>query len=706
MEVKSEDQRDTTLYFDINAIEEFLSQLSLTSVKLGNHIMIMRNSFDVIISEEPYMALLFLFDIEHGLFLARIWNQTVASGKLWNIDQFMSACKSHFCGGRPCIGSPMSESQQSELHYIVLNIPLPRKFSKQCHKVLGDNDTEPGTASCKACMNFDKSKSSEVVRGVSKEDIIGESDFGVEEVISGIKREDDFEEVSACLSANESCFDMDEVNNVESTKNEEDFLDVSVHSSQDDIPPAHGVMPGGGFKRDSKIQQKTKQILNDSLKTKIRLGGEELEMRDKAILIFNNSIEKSHREREKLEAEEKGLTSVDDSLRKRKKWSCLWCGKVLFQTTAEHHKKRQHFWGVFRCHLCDLEFFFARDLMNHFNLEGHTLVKSVTCPACKDIILVEDIENHYKSCVLKNEKHVTCEFCSEQMPHNSSKIHKHMQRKHFLGDFKCPVCCIGADFAQDLVSHMEETGHSMQNWLIKCPMCKEQFPQDQLNEHVQSCFTSFYNNIKNTKRKLEVKKKKLEVKKENAVCPDCGKTYKSKYELNKHIKYEHPAPGESAPAPLPCHVCGKMFKCRNYLQQHIRNVHDGRSKMPHTCSVCKKIFPTRDRMLYHKAKDHTDATGPFLCAQCGYTGDSLRNLKRHYKVHEEAKFKCSFCEMTLKSRSSLAAHEREHTGERPFKCDVCRNGYKSKSALAFHRRCVHTILAPGQAPYVRGKRKT
>ena len=124
--------------------------------------------------------------------------------------------------------------------------------------------------------------------------------------------------------------------------------------------------------------------------------------------------------------------------------------------------------------------------------------------------------------------------------------------------------------------------------------------------------------------------------------------------------------------------------------------------MPHTCSICNKIFPTQSRMQNHKAKDHT---GTFLCTKCGFTCERKNSLKIHSIVHEEAQFKCSFCEMKLKSKPSLIAHERGHTGERPFKCDICGNGFKSNCVLATPRKHVHKILTPRQTPTEKRKQR-
>ena len=62
--------------------------------------------------------------------------------------------------------------------------------------------------------------------------------------------------------------------------------------------------------------------------------------------------------------------------------------------------------------------------------------------------------------------------------------------------------------------------------------------------------------------------------------------------------------------------------------------------------------------------------------------------------HIDSTFESSYCEIMLKTKQTLIAHEWEHTGEKPYKCDVCGNAYKSTSVLLTHRQGVHKIFGP------------
>ena len=68
------------------------------------------------------------------------------------------------------------------------------------------------------------------------------------------------------------------------------------------------------------------------------------------------------------------------------------------------------------------------------------------------------------------------------------------------------------------------------------------------------------------------------------------------------------------------------------------------------------------------------------------------HAKVHEKVHEEPKFECSFCKKRVKTKETLEAHERYHTGEKPFKCEHCGNGYVNNKALRQHMAGAHKIV--------------
>ena len=147
-----------------------------------------------------------------------------------------------------------------------------------------------------------------------------------------------------------------------------------------------------------------------------------------------------------------------------------------------------------------------------------------------------------------------------------------------------------------------------------------------------------------------------------------------------------------------CDICGKKVTSATGLATHKRDMHN---PVPTTCPVCGLVFPSQYKFKYHYAGVHN----PKQCEHCDYTAPNNNQLKQHMAKHFDPKFKCSYCEKMYKSKDSLEAHERDHTGERPFECPVCGKGFKSNSVLITHKKHVHKILTPGMTPIEKRARR-
>ena len=128
------------------------------------------------------------------------------------------------------------------------------------------------------------------------------------------------------------------------------------------------------------------------------------------------------------------------------------------------------------------------------------------------------------------------------------------------------------------------------------------------------------------------------------------------------------------------------------------------NRHPASCKICMITFESESKLKTHRNLEHpTDKK--LQCAICGRPCISKSQLAKHMRAHQEPQFKCRFCEKKLKSEEALAAHECEHTGERPYKCTLCGNGYKSSSAISTHMKHVHKVLTPRMKPIEKRVRK-
>ena len=382
---------------------------------------------------------------------------------------------------------------------------------------------------------------------------------------------------------------------------------------------------------------------------------------------------------------------------------CPWCDKKFNGMSGglDMHRKRKHYWGVFKCPECKDVVNFVKDLMKHMEEKGHLGAPFANCPKCKEKLPLEELEDHYKECVVADikankDKDTTCSICQEVFS-NTNSIYRHKKKQHFWGVFNCPTCHERADFAKEIIDHIQEKGHTDDPY-ITCPTCKEKCHMTEIVSHYEECV------IEDLRQKdREVRKKKKPV-----ACQTCGKTFKRRKDYRTHIKTHLRAQGvseEDAKMTLYyyCDRCGKRFTQVGAMKRHIQHVHEGVYSQS-TCPVCLLTFDTQAKMYKHKYLEHTTEE-KFQCESCGKHCGNPSTLKAHMRKHEEPQFKCSFCEKMLKSRDTLVAHEREHTGERPFKCGICNKGFTSSSSLTTHTKHVHKILTPGMKPIEKRVRK-
>ena len=107
--------------FSLKEAVETCLRLGLNSVKLGGYLIVLNSDCDVVLCGEPYVALMLLFDLESGKFIARVWNKTVNVGEAVTKEQFGEACSSFFSQGRPCLG--LIEDEPAGTNCIKIGLP-------------------------------------------------------------------------------------------------------------------------------------------------------------------------------------------------------------------------------------------------------------------------------------------------------------------------------------------------------------------------------------------------------------------------------------------------------------------------------------------------------------------------------------------------------------------------------------------------------
>lgn len=129
-----------------------------------------------------------------------------------------------------------------------------------------------------------------------------------------------------------------------------------------------------------------------------------------------------------------------------------------------------------------------------------------------------------------------------------------------------------------------------------------------------------------------------------------------------------------------CSHCPLILHSKHHLTLHEKK-HTAKPevKLTHICEVCGKAFAAPSTLRAHFGV-HTDER-PFPCDKCEMRFKNAYGLKCHQETHDDKKYICPVCGMSLGTNHTYHAHLKIHSDVRQYKCIVCPKAFKRHTPL-------------------------
>ncbi|XP_068960987.1 PR domain zinc finger protein 5 isoform X2 [Petaurus breviceps papuanus] len=175
--------------------------------------------------------------------------------------------------------------------------------------------------------------------------------------------------------------------------------------------------------------------------------------------------------------------------------------------------------------------------------------------------------------------------------------------------------------------------------------------------------------------------------KKDHVCPHCESSFASQEILAEHLQMLHQKPSEEKE--FKCKNCGKKFPVKQALQRHVLHCMEktspGDSLKTFRCSVCNASLSSESSLEQHREACRGDPQ--FVCKAegCGKRFRSKDALKKHKEnIHvgnSRKRLMCTVCSKKCSSSSTLQEHRKVHE---IFECQECNKKFITPNQLKRH----------------------
>ncbi|XP_055005881.1 zinc finger protein 646 [Boleophthalmus pectinirostris] len=376
-------------------------------------------------------------------------------------------------------------------------------------------------------------------------------------------------------------------------------------------------------------------------------------------------------EEEIREPNDNADTSLD---KEERQFKCEHCGRSYRHSGSLLNHKKSHKTGLFRCHLCQKNFYNLLALKTH--QRSHFDIKRYSCGECGKAYktqkqLLNHMRRHKKEKLFKSEVQNRTEQQSrsegEELPlsPNASHDSPSENNKKELQEYESPI----------------KSEDNSDKRSFACDLCGRTY------RHAGSLV-----NHKNSHKTGEY------------LCSICNNSYSNQLALKNHLRIHFAFKRHS------CLKCGKRLRSRKQLLVHVcTNLKRGRrgirSKCAktsasggqtiepptkkealhfYTCNICNRSYQHAGSLLNHK---NTHKTGQYNCTFCSKPFSNLLALRNHTRIHtQKKKYACLTCGKAFRVASVLYNHQKIHSrGASRLSCPDCGRGFRGRTGLQRHQ---------------------
>ena len=224
--------------------------------------------------------------------------------------------------------------------------------------------------------------------------------------------------------------------------------------------------------------------------------------------------------------------------------------------------------------------------------------------------------------------------------------------------YKCDICDV--KFSEEATLHKHRLHDHRINAEMNNMMQKSKVTQQQVQHHQQQQQQQQQGQVSRGATTSASDKF-------SQLCVYCNQTFKTKSELEKHMK-THVTPSNQK-----CNICDEIFPSASILAEH---------KLTHckvvkgnVCVMCKVPIKTEEQ-FYNHAQQHGFQGSSMQCVVCRQTLASMLELQMHARHHFTSTdhfFSCCVCLKTFDSKENLIT-KLNSSGRSYYVCKPCYHG--------------------------------